>query len=115
MRRVDSDESVPEVPERVQLKLGLDTQHKGVLLQLRIQGREIKPVLIEYKCIIIFESVDPKSHRDSIQWVQAYGLLFHRSAHPANISRRDEFVPAAIRHRMMNGMYLQADQRRRRK
>ena len=50
--------------ECVQLKLGLDTQHKGVLLQLRIQGREIKLVLIEYKCIIIFESVDPKSHRD---------------------------------------------------
>ena len=106
MRHVDSDESVPEAPERVQLKLGLDTQHKGVLLQLRIQGREISPVLIEYKCIIIFESVDPKSHRNSIQWVQAYGLLFHHPAHPANISQRDVFVPAAVGRRIMDSAYL---------
>jgi len=66
MHCVDSNESIPEALECIQLKLGLDTQHKGVLLQLRIQGREIKLVLIEYKGIIIFESVDPKLHRDSI-------------------------------------------------
>ena len=111
MRRVNSDESIPEAPERVQLKLGLDTQHKGVLLQLRIQGREIRIVLIEYKCIIIFESVDPKSHRDSILWVQAYLLLFHRAAQPADISQRDEFVPAAVGRGIMNSAYLQANQR----
>jgi len=74
-------------------------------------GREIKPVLIEYKCIIIFESVDPKSYRDSIQWVQAYGLLFHHLAHLANISWRDEFVLAAIRRRIIDSAYLQANQR----
>ncbi len=115
MCHVNSDESVPEAPECVQLKLGLDTQHKGVLLQLRIQGREIKLVLIEYKCIIIFESVDPKSHRDSILWVQAYGLLFHRLAHLANISRHDEFVLAAVGCRIIYSAYLQANQRGRRK
>src|SRR5712671_1938414 len=97
MRHVDSDESIPEAPEHIQLKLGLDTQHKGVLLQLRIQGREIKLVLIEYKCVIIFESVDPKLHRDSILWVQAYLLLFHCMAQPADISWCDEFVLAAVR------------------
>jgi len=91
----------------------LDTQHKGVLLQLRIQGREIKLVLIEYKCVIIFESVDPKLHRDSILWVQAYLLLFHCMAQPADISQHDEFVLAAIGHGIMNGAYLQANQRRR--
>src|SRR5712671_2311891 len=112
---VDSNESIPKVLECVQLKLGLDTQHKGVLLQLRIQGREIKLVLIEYKCIIIFESVDPKSHRDSILWVQAYGLLFHCSAHLANISWHDEFVLAAVRCRIIYSAYLQANQRGRRK
>ncbi len=111
MRHVNSNESIPKVPEHIQLKLGLDTQHKGVLLQLRIQGREIKLVLIEYKCVIIFESVDPKSHRDSILWVQAYLLLFHRMAQPADISRRDEFVLAAVGHRIMNSAYLQANQR----
>jgi hypothetical protein len=111
MRCIDSNESVPEVLECVQLKLGLDIQRKGVLLQLRIHGREISPVLIEYKCIIIFESVDPKSHRDSIQWVQVYGLLFHHPAHLANISQHDVFVPAAIGHRIIDSAYLQANQR----
>jgi hypothetical protein len=48
MRRVDSDESVPEALERVQLKPGLDTQHKSVLLQLSIRGRLISPVLVEH-------------------------------------------------------------------
>ena len=112
---INSNESVPEVPERVQLKLGLNTQHKGVLLQLRIRGRLISLVFVEHQCIIIPKSVDPKPHRYCILQVQAYLLLFHRMAQPADISWRDEFVPAAIRHRMMNGMYLQADQRRRRK
>jgi hypothetical protein len=115
MRRVDSDESVPEVPERVQLKLCLDTQYKGILLQLRIKGRLIKLVFIKYKCIIVFESVDPKPHRDSILWVQAYGLLFHRAAQPADISRRDEFVPAAVGRGIMDNAYLLANQRGRRK
>src|SRR6267154_3254265 len=115
MHHVNSNKSIPKAPEHIQLKLGLDTQHKGVLLQLRIQGREIKLVLIEYKCIIIFESVDPKSHRDSILWVQAYGLLFHHSAHLANISQHNEFVPAAIRCRIIYSTYLQANQRGHRK
>jgi hypothetical protein len=48
MCRVNSDESVPEVPEHVQLKLGLDTQHKGVLLQLRIRGRLISLIFVEH-------------------------------------------------------------------
>ena len=111
MHHVNSNKSIPKALECIQLKLGLDTQHKGVLLQLRIQGREIKLVLIEYKCVIIFESVDPKLHRDSILWVQAYLLLFHRTAQPADISRRDEFVPAAVGRGIMNSAYLQANQR----
>src|SRR6266851_207643 len=102
MHHVNSNKSIPKALECIQLKLGLDTQHKGVLLQLRIQGREIKLVLIEYKCVNIFESVDPKSHRDSILWVQAYLLLFHHVAQPADISWHDEFVPAAVRCRIMN-------------
>ena len=113
MRRVNSDESVPEAPERVQLKLGLDTQHKGVLLQLRIRGRLISLVFVEHQCIIIPKSVDPKPHRYRILQVQACLLLFHRAAQPADISRHDEFVPAAVGRGMMNGAYLQADQRRR--
>ena len=63
MRRVDSDESVPEAPERVQLKPGLDTQHKTVLLQLRSRGRGISFVFVEYQYVIISKSVDPKPHR----------------------------------------------------
>ena len=63
MRHVNSNESVPEAPERVQLKLGLDTQHKGVLLQLRIRGRLISLIFVEHQCIIISKSVDPKPHR----------------------------------------------------
>ena len=115
MCRINSNESVPEAPERVQLKPGLNTQHKGVLLQLRIRRRLIKPILVEHKCIIVPKSVDPKLHRDSIMWVQAYGLLFHLAAQPADISRRDEFIPAAVRCGIMNGAYLKVDQRRHRK
>ena len=115
MCRIDSDESVPETPERVQLKLCLDTEHKTVLLQLRIKWRLINPILVENKCIIVSKSVDPKLHRDSIGWVQAYGLLFHAAAQLADISRRDEFISAAIGCGIMNGAYLEADQRRRRK
>ena len=63
MRRVDSDESVPVVPERVELKPGLDTQHKTVLLQLRIRGRGISFVFVEHQYVIIPKSVDPKLHR----------------------------------------------------
>ena len=110
MHRVNSDESVPDVPERVQLKLCLYTQHKAVPLQLRIKGRLIKPVLVECMDIIIFEPVDPKPHRDGILCVQAYGLLFHRAAYPANISRRDEFVPAAGGRRIVDSRYLGAGQ-----
>jgi len=77
MCHVDSNESVSETPERVQLKLCLDTEHKTVLLQLRIKWRLINPILVENKCIIVSKSVDPKPHRDSVSWVQAYGLLFH--------------------------------------
>ena len=106
MRCVDSDESVPDAPERVQLKLCLYTQHKAVPLQLRIKGRLIKPVLVECMDIIIFEPVDPKLHRDGILCVQAYGLLFHRVAYLANISRRDEFVPAASGRCVMDSTYL---------
>jgi|SRR6266853_5289558 len=108
---VNSNESVPEALEHVQLKLGLDTQHKGVLLQLRTQRREIKLVLIEYKYTIIFESVNPKSHRDSILWVQVYLLLFHCVAQPADISWHVEFVLATVGHGIMNSAYLQANQR----
>ena len=106
MHRVDSDESVPDAPERVQLKLCLYTQHKAVLLQLRIKGRPIKPVLVESMDIIIFEPVDPKPHRDGILCMQAYGLLFHRAAYPANIGWRDEFVPAAGGHRVLQPVRL---------
>src|SRR5713101_7475268 len=115
MCRVDSDESVPKVPERVQLKPSLDTQHKTVLLQLRIKWRLIKPILAENMCIIVSKSVNPKPHRDSILWVQVYGLLFHCMAQPADISQRDEFITAAVACGIMNGVYLEADQRRRRK
>jgi hypothetical protein len=115
MCRVDSDESVPEAPERVQLKPCLNTQHKTLLLQLRIKWRLIKPILVENKCIIVSKSVDPKLHRDSVVRVQAYGLLFHHAAQPADISRRDEFISAAVGRGIMNGAYLEADQRRRRK
>src|SRR6266851_6855213 len=112
MHCVDSDESVPEVPECIQLKPGLDTQHKTVLLQLRIKWRLIKPILAENMCIIVSKSVDPKPHRDSVLWVQVYGLLFHHTAQLANISWRDEFIPAAVGRGIMNSMYLEADQRR---
>jgi hypothetical protein len=47
--------------------------------------------------------------------VQAYGFLFHRAAHPADISWRDEFVPAAVRRRIMDSAYLRANQKGRRK
>jgi hypothetical protein len=115
MCHVDSDESVPEAPECIQLKPGLDTQHKTVLLQLRINWRLIKPILVENICIIVSKSVNPKPHRDSILWVQVYGLLFHRAAQPADISWRDKFIPAAVGRGIMNGAYLGADQRKRRK
>ena len=111
MHRVDSDESVPEAPERVQLKPGLNTQHKSVLLQLRIRGRLISLVFVEHKCIVISKSVDQKLHRYRILFVQVYTLVFHRAAQPADISRRDEVVPAAIRHGIMNNTYLWANQR----
>jgi hypothetical protein len=113
MCRIDSNESVPETLECIQLKLCLDTEHKTVLLQLRIKRRLINPILVENKCIIVSKSVDPKPHRDSIGWVQAYGLLFHAAAQPADISWRDKFISAAIGHGIMNGVYLEADQRRR--
>ena len=115
MCHVDSNESVPKVPECVQLKPGLDTQHKTVLLQLRIKWRLIKPILAENICIIVSKSVNPKPHRDSVLWVQAYGLLFHHVAQLADISWHDKFIPAAIGRRIMNGAYLEADQRRRQK
>jgi hypothetical protein len=115
MWHIDSNESVPEAPERIQLKPCLDTQHKTLLLQLRIKWRLIKPILVENKCIIVSKSVDPKLHRDSIVRVQAYGLLFHRAAQLADISQCDEFISAAIRCGIMNSVYLEADQRRRRK
>src|SRR6266851_2824081 len=115
MRRIDSNESVPEVPERVQLKPGLDTQHKSVFLQLRIKGRLINLVFVEHQCIIIPKSVDPKLHRYRILWVQVYLLLFRRAAQLADISWCDEFVPAAVGCGIMNSVYLQANQRRRRK
>jgi len=63
MHCVNSNESVPKVLECIQLKLGLDTQHKGVLLQLRIRGRLISLIFVEHQCIIISKSVDPKPHR----------------------------------------------------
>jgi hypothetical protein len=112
MCRIDSDESVPKTPECIQLKLCLDTEHKTVLLQLRIKWRLINPILVENKCIIVSKSVNPKLHRDSIGWVQVYGLLFYTMAQPADISQCDEFILAAVGHRIMNGMYLEADQRR---
>jgi hypothetical protein len=115
MCRVNSNESVPEAPEHIQLKFGLDTQHKGVLLQLRIRGRLISLVFVEHQCIIIPKSVDPKPHRYHILQVQAYLLLLHRAAQPADISRHNEFVLAAVGCGMMNSAYLQADQRRRQK
>jgi hypothetical protein len=111
MRSINSDESVPEAPENVQLKPGLDTQHKTVLLQLRIRGRLISLVLVEHKCIAISKSVNPKPHRYRIVLVQTYILLFHHTAHPADISRRDEFVPAAVGRSIMDNAYLQANQR----
>jgi hypothetical protein len=86
MCHVDSNESVPEAPEHIQLKPCLDIQHKTVLLQQRIKWRLIKPILVENKCIIVSKSVDPKLHRDSIIQVQAYGLLFHCTAQLADIS-----------------------------
>jgi hypothetical protein len=86
MCHINSNESVPEAPEHIQLKPCLDTQHKTVLLQLRIKWRLIKPILIENKYIIVSKSVDPKLHRDSVIQVQAYGLLFHCVAQPADIS-----------------------------
>ena len=115
MCHINSNESVPEAPEHIQLKPCLDIQHKTVLLQLRIKWRLIKPILIENKYIIVSKSVDPKLHRDSIVRVQAYGLLFHRAAQLADISQCDEFISAAVGCRIMNGAYLEADQRRRQK
>ena len=110
MCRVNSDESVPDASEHVQLNLSLYAQHKAVLLQLRIKGRLVKPVLIECMHIIIFESGDPKPHRDGILCVQAYGFLFYHVAYPANISRHDEFVLAAGGHCVMDSTYLGAGQ-----
>ena len=110
MCRVNSDESVPDASEHVQLKLSLYAQHKAVLLQLRIKGRLVKPVLIECMHILIFESVNPKLHRDGILCVQACGFLFHCAAYPANISRHDEFVPAAGGRRVVDSTYLGAGQ-----
>jgi hypothetical protein len=52
MCRVNSDESVPDAPEYIQLKLSLYAQHKAVLLQLRIKGRLVKPVLVECKLTV---------------------------------------------------------------
>jgi hypothetical protein len=60
--------------------------------------------------ILIFESVDPKPHRDGILCMQAYGFLFHCVAYPANISQHDEFVPAASGRRVMDSTYLGAGQ-----
>jgi len=111
MRHIDSDESVPEALEHIQLKPGLDTQHKSVLLQLRIRGRLIKLVIVEHKCIVISKSVDQKLHRYHILCVQAYLLLFYRAAQLADISQCDKVVLAAVGHRIMNNAYLQANQR----
>jgi hypothetical protein len=111
MCHVNSDESVPEALECVQLKPGLDTQHKSVLLQLRIRGRLISLVFVEHKCIVISKSVDQKPHRYHILFVQAYTLMFHRVAQLADISRHDEVVPAAVGCGIMNNVYLQANQR----
>src|SRR6266851_687064 len=107
---IDSNESVPKALECVQLKPGLDTQHKSVLLQLRIRGRLIKLVFVEHKCIVISKSIDQKLHRYHILWVQAYLLLFHHMAQLADISQRDKVVPAAIRCGIMNNVYLWANQ-----
>jgi len=109
MRHIDSDESVPEALEHIQLKPGLDTQHKSVLLQLRIRGRLIKLVFVEHKCIVISKSVDQKPHRYRILWVQAYLLLFHHVAQLADISQRDKVVLAAFGRRIINNMYLWAN------
>ena len=111
MCHVDSDESVPEALEHVQLKPGLNTQHKSVLLQLRIRGRLISLVFVEHKCIVISKSVKQKSHRYCILFVQAYLLVFHHAAQPADISRHDKVVPAAIGRGIMYNVYLWANQR----
>jgi len=86
MCHIDSNKSVPKTLEHIQLKLCLDIEHKTVLLQLRIKWRLINPILVENKCINVSKSIDPKPHRDSVIWVQAYGLLFHTVAQLANIS-----------------------------
>ena len=115
MHCINSNKSVPKALEHIQLKPGLDTQHKSVLLQLRIRGRLISLIFIEHKCIVISKSVEQKLHRYCILFVQAYLLVFHCAAQPADISQHDKVVPAAVGHGIMYNAYLRANQRGRRK
>ena len=57
MCRVDSDESVAEAPECLQLEGGLDTEHKCTLIQSR--RRRTQLILIKYRYIFGFKAVNP--------------------------------------------------------
>ena len=59
MCHVDSDESVAEAPECIQLEGGLDTEHKCILIQSRFRQWGDQFILIKYRYIFRFKAVDP--------------------------------------------------------
>jgi hypothetical protein len=59
VRRIDSDESVPEAPECVQLERGLNTEHKCTPIQSRSWWGRIQLIIVEYRYIFGFISVNP--------------------------------------------------------
>ncbi len=56
---IDSDESIAEAPECLQLEGGLDTEHKCTLIQSRSRRGRVQFVLIKYKYIFGFEAANP--------------------------------------------------------
>ena len=55
---IDSDEPVAEASECLQLEGGLDTEHKCPLLQPRSRRRGAQLILVKYKYIFGFKSVN---------------------------------------------------------
>jgi hypothetical protein len=56
---VDSDESIAEAPECLQLEGDLDTEHKCTLIQSRSRRWRVQLILVKYRYIFAFKAFYP--------------------------------------------------------
>ena len=89
MSGVDPDESIAKALESVQLKWCLNAQNKGSFVQIGSHGRISCLIFEKYSKVLIFESIDPKLHRDRVLWIQPDLILFNLPSPTIHIYRRD--------------------------